>query len=223
MPDPHPVVALISAVPAAIPPTTTAFEALFPAARIWNLLDDRLIDDAESTGGVHPPLVARMRRLIDHAIIEGADAVLLTCSMYASVAHSAAKLANVPVLAPDDALFQAVSEAGYSRLTVVSPAADPLSDSLHRIRQVVKPDTTVEGVIAHGAAAAARDGDRMTLAELVTAAVAASFPTPDAVVLGQYSLAPAAAKVQAATGIPTLAGPCLAVRMLRDLLSGDES
>jgi Asp/Glu/hydantoin racemase len=218
MPSSRPLIALISAVAAAIPPARLAFDELFPAATVWNVLDDRLLNDAAENGTVTARLAARMQRLIEHAILEEADAVLLTCSLYAPVAQQVAAAVDIPVLGSDDAVFDAAAQAGYRRLAVVSSAADPLGDSLARIRQVVDPGVVVTGVIAD--AGAVRRGDLTGLARSVGQAVAGLDCAPEAVVLGQCSLAPSAAAVQNATGLPTLAGPQFAVRRLRALTTG---
>ncbi|KWX19848.1 hypothetical protein AFM11_33635 [Mycolicibacterium wolinskyi] len=215
----RPVIGLISAVQAAIPPAQAAIRELLPSATLWNVLDDRLLDDAE--GAITEALAARMRRLIDHTVLEGADAVLLTCSMYASVARDAAAEVDVPLFGPDEALFSAAAHGGYRRLALVSPALDPLADSLARIRPVVGTDVAVEAVVAEGAAAAARGGDVSALADAIIRAVSPVAGKIDAVVLGQYSLAPAAAGVQTALRLPTLAGPRYAAHALRVVLDGD--
>lgn len=219
---PHPpLVAVISAVAAAIPPARAAFDALFPDATVWNVVDDRLVDDAD--GEITPRLAARMRRLIDHAVVEGADGVLLSCSMYAGVAHRADVDVAIPVHGPDDGLFGAVATGGFRRIALVSPAADPLADSLARMRKVVASDVTVVGVVADDAPAAARANDVDALVDAVVSAVGHVWPKPDAVVLGQYSLAAAAPGVQAILGLPTLSAPEHAVRRLQTLLTGGAS
>jgi len=220
--NPHPpLIALISAVPAAIPPARAAFAALLPDATIWNVVDDRLVDDAD--GPITSRLAGRMQRLIDHAVLEGADAVLLTCSMYAVVAHRAAVEATVPVHGPDDGLFGAIACSGFRRIALVAPGVDPLADSLARIREAIGSEVAVDGVVAEGAASAARAGDLEALVETIVSTMGAISPTPDAIVLGQYSLAAAAGRVQAAIGVPTLAAPEYAVRRLRAVLTGDAS
>ncbi|KQY06396.1 hypothetical protein ASD37_19150 [Mycobacterium sp. Root135] len=216
-----PLVAVISAVAAAIPPARAAFDALLPDATVWNVVDDRLVDDAD--GEITPRLAARMRRLIDHVVVEGADAVLLSCSMYAGVAHRVDADVLIPVHGPDDGLFGAVAAGGFHRIALVSPAADPLADSLARMRMVVGSDVTVVGVVADGAPAAARAADVDALVDAVVSAVSRVSPKPDAVVLGQYSLAPAAAGVQASLGLPTLSAPEHAVRRLQTLVTRDAS
>ncbi|AQT80972.1 hypothetical protein B1R94_19480 [Mycolicibacterium litorale] len=219
MPEHNPLIAVISAVPAAIPPTATAFEELLPAATVWNILDDRLLADAGRHGGITAALSARMHRLITHAVSEDADAVLLTCSMYAPVAREVCATIRIPVLGPDDALFEAATQRGYRRLAVVSSAADPLADSLSRLRDVLDADTVLEGVIAPGAVDAARAGDVAALVDSVVTAVGDITNPVDAIVLSQFSLAPTARAVQRITDVPTLPGPEFAVRRLHTMLT----
>ena len=57
-----PTVALIHATPAAMAPARAAFADRFPEARLWNLLDDLLISDAEAAGsGRRPPSFRRLQ------------------------------------------------------------------------------------------------------------------------------------------------------------------
>lgn len=216
MTTPTPLVALISAVPAAIPPIQAALKTFLPDARTWNIIDDRLLEDATREGGVAVPYIAaRMDRLIEHARVGGADAILVTCSMYASVAHRAHANSPIPIMGADDALFDAVAVGGFERVLVVSSGTQPLADSLQRLRQHAGPPLLFEGVVPEGSFEAALAGDTETLAKAIVAAVRNASEVPDVIVLTQYSLAPAAESVLTATGLPTLTGPELAVKALR--------
>lgn len=220
--DGKPLIALISAVRASIPPTLEAFASAFPDAEPWNIVDDRLLEDATDQGGLTPHLELRMQRLIDHALIEGAAGVLLTCSLYAPVAHEAAADAGVPVLAPDDAVFMAVRDQGYQSVLLVSSAEDPLADSVARLRAFVGPGVEVHGALAAEAAPAARAGDIAALTAAVAASARSSASGFDAVVLGQYSLAPAATRLAAELDLPVLAGPQYAAERLHALIKKDK-
>lgn len=217
----NPVIALVSAVPAAIAPATNAFAGEYPEASVWNILDDRLLVDADVRGGVTAELDERMARLIRHAAIEGADGILLTCSIYGSVAHRLAAEIGVPLMAPDDALFAAVADGGFASVLLLSPAAGPLEDSSERLTEHLRGagvSTTVAGTAVDGAADAARSGDLDRLVGLLESAYRARAGSVDAVVLGQYSLSPAAEELSVRIGIPVLAGPGRAARALRSLI-----
>lgn len=201
-----PRIALISAVTSAWAPIHDAFALGFPEAELWNLLDDRLLGDAAGQGGLTPPLTGRMETLIRHAMDGGADAVLLTCSLYGPVAHDLAPGAQVPVAGPDDALFASARASGAQRIGVLSSGAAPLADSVARLREAL-PDREVTGILtADASPEASLDAVR-------------AVPAPDLLVLGQYSLAGLAAPLGEALRLPVLAGPPLAVAALRSALT----
>lgn len=221
-----PLVALISAVPTAIPPAERAFAAGFPAARVWNLLDDRLLPEADLAGGLTPALHERMRRLIHHAEAEGADGVLLSCSVYGAVAQAMAAESSIPILAPDDAAFVAAVDGGFHTVLVVSNAPGPLADSEERlIETAVQRGVLLDvvGVVAARAAHAAATGDVDALVDAVHRAVVVAAASPDAVLLGQYSLAPAAERLADLIGLPVIAGPQRAVAELRRALETEST
>lgn len=212
-----PLIALISATPAAIGPATAGLAANFPDATVWNILDDRLLKDAQEQSGITPGLEERMRRLIEHALAEGADGVLLTCSMYGSVAHAFPTPA-VPILAPDDASFAAVVAGRYSRILVVASFETALVDAQQRLEQVLAEQgagTEVLAAVAEGAlnATTANDGDAL-LRSLLDACEGYRGKV-DAVLLAQYSLAPAASALGENLGMPVLSGPDAAAALLR--------
>jgi hypothetical protein len=213
-----PLIALISATPAAIPPAASAFSRTFPDATLWNILDDRLLQDAGTQGGVTPALSERMRRLIQHAVTEGADGILLTCSLYGSVAHGIAESLSIPIYAPDDAVFASVVASAPADVLLVSAQEGPLADSVRRFSDAVKDanvDIRSSGVVAEGAAQAALAGDVDALVDAIAAAVSAVSAPPSAVLLAQYSLAPAAERLAAMLGIPVFSGPHSAAVTIR--------
>jgi Asp/Glu/hydantoin racemase len=213
------LIALISATPAAIPPAVRAFGEEFPEALVWNILDDRLLVDADKQGVVTPGLRARMVRLINHAVTERANGILLTCSMFGFVAHETD--VGVPTYAPDDAAFDDVIAAACGRVLVVGSLSNPLNDAVARFRQVATRagvSTVVESVVAEGAYDAALAGDDPSLLDLLLRACRPASRNADAVLLAQYSLSPVAARLAADLGVPVFSGPLSAARMLRSQL-----
>jgi hypothetical protein len=221
-----PLIALISATPAAIPPAVSAFSDAFPDATIWNLLDDRLLQDASARGGVTSDLSDRMERLIQHAVTEGAEGILLTCSLYGAVAHSASGSLAIPIFAPDDAVFASVLADAPSDVLLVSAQEGPLTDSLTRFDHATASagiNTVSSGVVADGAAAAALAGDVDGLVEAIVQAVGSVSVKPSAVLLAQYSLAPAAERLGAILNVPVYSGPQSAATALRSALGSEEN
>jgi Asp/Glu/hydantoin racemase len=221
-----PLISLISATPVAIPPATGAFHDVFPEARLWNLLDDRLLDDANDQGGVTDALAERMVRLIRHAEAEGADGILLTCSMYGAVAERLSAEISIPIHAPDAAAFQAAIAGPYERILVLASAKGPLDDARDRFSEAVAAagkSISVTGSVAADALAAVNSGDLGLLAHTLEAACAGQDEGFDAVLLAQYSLSPAADALAHALGKPVLAGPKVAAATLRNELLGSQA
>ncbi|NYF12510.1 hypothetical protein HDC34_000804 [Pseudoclavibacter sp. JAI123] len=219
-----PRIAIISAVPTAIAPANAALAARIPGAQLWNILDDRLLEDAADAGDLTPALRARMGALIDHALAGGADGVLLTCSLYGAVARSRASTETIAILAPDDAAFDAILAEGFGSILVVSPKPSALEDTLSRITAAAgnaAPTSTstpmLVGIVAEGAHLAANAGPE-ALADTISAAIAGARAPFDAVLLAQYSLAPAAPLLSERLDVPLFSTPGSAADLLASRL-----
>jgi hypothetical protein len=209
-------VALISATTSAIPPAEAALSREFPEAETWNLVDDRLLNDANERGGLDDALRARMERLIAHAAEAGAAGILLTCSMYGPVAMSTRL--PIPVLAPDEAAIDELVASGHRRIMVLASLETALADSAERVRAALGRagrDAVVTGVLAPDALAATTTRD---LVRALTEAARPAAGDVDVVFLAQYSLAPAGAEVAEAIGRTVLSGPVSSAIRLREAI-----
>jgi hypothetical protein len=219
-PTSTPRIALIHATTAAIAPAVVGMNTAFPGAEVWNILDDRLLPDADAHGGLAPQLVERMSRLIDLALANGAAGVLLTCSMYGSVAQ--ATTADVPVLSPDEAAFEKALAANYGKVLMVASFESALNDSVARFAEFLQANgsaTKVVGETVPAAFIATKAGDVSALTAALIEAAEPYVGSVDAVLLGQYSLAPAAIALEEALGLPVISGPQSAALKLKSAVS----
>lgn len=224
VPEPRPLIALIHAVPTGARVAQEAFAREFPQAVLWNVLDDRLLDDALDAGGLTDALRRRMLRLITHVMDGGARGLLLTCSSYGEVVDTARTLWNVPVLKSDEAMFQAALSGPFRRIAVVAstpPAVPAAVAQLQAIVTTARPDRPVDIVTALSEDAAGADGPDATARHLADALDAAGAGDADAVLLAQYSLTPARDALAALVGVPVLDGAGAAARHLRGLLTSE--
>ncbi|WP_217135074.1 aspartate/glutamate racemase family protein [Streptomyces sp. AC558_RSS880] len=223
--EPQPLVAMIHAVPAAHRIAEEAFAREFPQATVWNVLDDRLLDDARGAGGLTGALRRRMLRLIGHVVDGGAQALLLTCSSYGEVVDTARTLWNVPVLKSDEAMFKAALAGPYGRIAVVAstpPAVPAAVAQLEALVPAVRPDRPV-GIVTALSEEAARARPEEAARHLADALRAAGGADADAVLLAQYSLTPARDALADLLGVPVLDGAGAAARELRGLLAPAEA
>ncbi|MFJ8716159.1 aspartate/glutamate racemase family protein [Streptomyces violaceus] len=225
--DQPPTVAVISALPASLEPARTALAEGFPEASVWNLLDDRLLSGAEAADGLTPALSDRMLSLISYAVHGGADAVLLTCSLYGPVLEQARREHGLPMLSSDEELFAEVSRRRFGSVLLLGHLAPAVQDSVNRLKRVLSSTergerTEVTGHTASGAAMAAAHEDLDALEKSLTAAATPYLKEVDALILGMFSLSPAGAGMEKALGLPVLSAPLLAARVLREKVAAKD-
>ncbi|MFF2050544.1 hypothetical protein ACFVU2_02990 [Leifsonia sp. NPDC058194] len=208
-------IALISATPLAIPPAAAAVADALPGSTVWNLLDDRLLADAEQQGGITDPLAVRMDDLIELALAGGADGVLLTCSQFGTRAEVRDRAADpAAVLSADGPLFAEVAERRPARVLLVASLESAAADSTERLSAVLAAAGATATVAPLVVPTAARPPQGESLDQVLGTAIATVTEPYELVVLAQYSLAAAAGALAERFGVPVLDGPSAAARRL---------
>ena len=208
-------IALIHALRHSPPPIEAAFAALWPEARLMNLLDDSLSADLAREGTLTPAMGERFLTLARYASGTGADGVLFSCSAFGPCIEAAARdLAPLPVLKPNEA---AIDEARAIGRRIGLLATFP--GTLASMPPEFPAGLEVVPCLAAGALAALDAGDPARHDQLAAEA-AMELAGCDVILLGQFSLARAAKAVAAATGLPVVTTPDSAVRRLKALLLG---
>jgi Asp/Glu/hydantoin racemase len=212
-------IALIHAVPPAMAPVEEAFKKLWPETRRTNLLDDSLSADREAAGRLTPEMSARIVALAAYAAGTGADAVLFTCSAFGEAIDAAARAQAIPVLKPNEAMFESAFDAGASigMLATFAPAVSSMEDEVRDMARRRGSAATLETLLAPGARAALVAGDIAEHDRLVADA-ASRLAHCDAILLAHFSMATAEGQVRAKVRCPVLAAPSSAVLKLRSIL-----
>ncbi|WP_307729731.1 aspartate/glutamate racemase family protein [Acrocarpospora macrocephala] len=166
-----------------------------------------------------PALSRRMLSLIDHAVRGGADAVLLSCSMYGPVVDLARRLYELPVVSSDEQMFAEVVRRGPGTVVVLGSLESAAADSALRLRGVLaEPGTEVTAVAAPGASAAASVNDHRSLLDALARAAEPHLGVADLFLLGQYSISPVHGMLSDRLGVPVLSPPLMAAGALRAAL-----
>ena len=216
-----PRIALIHAVYVAMAPVESAFKRRWPEAQRVNLVDDALPGDLERDGRLTDDMHARIRRLADHALAAGADGVLFTCSAFGDAIAAAASALPIPVLKPNEAMFEDALRAGtrIGMLATFAPAVASMEEEFRALAKARGIAATLETICVPEAIAAARAGDISMHDRLVTEA-APRLAHCEAVMLAHFSTSTALDGVRAVLGCPVLSAPEAAVDALRRLSQG---
>ncbi|MFS2014242.1 aspartate/glutamate racemase family protein [Azospirillum sp. CT11-132] len=218
-----PRIALIHALEESVVPARAAFRAHWPEARIFDLLDTSLAVDLAEAGRLDEAMMGRFRTLADYAAgTVGAGGrtagILFTCSAFAPAIDAVKPRLPIPVLRPNESAFEAAMAIG-SRIGIVvsfGPSADSLRTELLAMAAAAGRRIEVTVAIADGALAALKSGDGDGHDDRV-ARTAGQLAGCDVVILGQFSMARAQARLQPLLSVPVLTTPAAAVEALRRL------
>lgn len=214
-------ITLIHALKHSIVPIEASFARLWPDARLMNLLDDSLSADLARDGGLTDAMTERFLRLGRYAAGTGSDAILFTCSAFGPAIERAASGLPIPVLKPNEAMFDAAMACGQriGMLTTFAPSVASLQAEFDEAASSRKPRPRLTTLVVERAMQALRDGDVATHNRLLAEKVGELGPC-DAVMLAQFSTSLAAKDVQAKLAVPVLTAPDAAVRKLRKCVGG---
>jgi Asp/Glu/hydantoin racemase len=213
-------IALIHAVQVAVAPVPAAFARLWPEARCANVLDDSLSADLERDGALTPAMIGRFHTLADYAVASGADGILFTCSAFGPAIEDVAAKAPVPVLKPNEAMFEEALRRGQriGMLASFAPSIPSMTEEFQAMAAAARSTATLETACVPEAMRALREGDGATHDRLLASA-AHQLEHCDVVLLAQFSTARAEAAVAAAIGRPVMTSPASAVAKLKSLLA----
>ncbi|HET9663687.1 MAG TPA: aspartate/glutamate racemase family protein [Burkholderiales bacterium] len=215
-----PRIALIHATPVAIEPIVSAFRRLWPEARTTSLLEDSLAPDLAEAGSITQRLIERFVALAHYAHSCGADAVLFTCSAFGPAIEAAQAALPIPVLKPNEAMFNEALAAGtrIGLLATFAPSVPALKAELEQMARRRNSKIQISTLTVPSALKALHAGQVEEHDRLIALA-AEEIGNCDALILGQFSMAGAAANIPQRTGRRVLTSPTSAVMQLKRVLS----
>lgn len=215
-----PRIALIHATPAAVDPIRTAFAEGWPEPDLVNLLDDSLSRDRALTPELTDSIYGRFDALGAYSMAIGADGILFTCSAFGPAIERVAGAVPVPVLKPNEAMFgQAIAFGGkIGMLATFEPSIASMEAEFAADVAKSGAKVTLESIYVPEAMPALVGGNRQRHDTLVAEA-AQALAHCKAIMLAQFSMAPAAANLrQRLPGVPVLTSPGSAVAAMKKLI-----
>ncbi len=212
-------VVLIHAVQIAVDPISEAFARGWPEAETVNLLDDSLSRDLEREDKKTTSMITRMSDLMQYGIDIGARGILFTCSAFGDAIEAARAKASIPVLKPNEAMFERAMEIGnrIGLLATFQPSITSMEEEFRRMAGEHGKSITLESVWVQEAMHALKNGDAQTHDRLIARA-ATQLSSCDAIMLAQFSMARAYPAVSRSVECPTLTSPDSAVSKMKDII-----
>ena len=213
-------IALVHATPAAVDPIKEAFAEAWPEPDLVNLLDDSLSRDRARTPELTNGMFKRFQTLGSYAVSLGADAILFTCSAFGPAIEQVARSVEIPVLKPNEAMFsEAIAVGGrIGMLATFEPSIASMTEEFEDQARRAGASTSLKAVMVPGAMAALLAGRRDEHDALVAEA-ASGLADCKAIMLAQFSMAPAAARLRQQVQVPVLTSPASAVAALKARLA----
>jgi Asp/Glu/hydantoin racemase len=213
-------VALIHAIAVAIEPVQKAFRELWPEAECANILDDSLSVDRERDGVLTEAMKHRIRTLAEYGAAIGADGILFTCSAFGEAIAAAAAAIPIPVLKPNEAMFEAALATGrrIGMLATFLPSVASMEDEFREMAGAIGKRAMIQTHCVPGAMAALKAGDGAEHDRLIAEA-APRLADCDAILLAHFSTARAASAAAAVLDRPILTSPASAVAKLNKIIA----
>ncbi|WP_380178295.1 arylsulfatase [Kalamiella sp. sgz302252] len=211
-------IVLIHATPLAVAPVNETFARQWPEAEISNLLDDALSRDRAKMAALTPDIYQRIDRLVDYALGLDATAILFTCSALGEAIDASATKHALPILKPNEAMFETALEQGDNivMLATFAPAVAGMEAEFREIAAANGSDATLSTVVVAGAREALTAGNVALHNQLLVEA-ACQFHYADALLLAHFSMEVAFEEIKAAVSCPVLSSPQAAVKKLKHL------
>ncbi len=215
-------VVLVHTVAGLVPVFRELAKGLPDDVTVSNIVDESLLEDAITAGGLTPSV---NRRVVDHilsAADSGAVAILATCSSIGPAVEIGSALVDVPVLRIDLPMASAAIETG-SRIGVLATVAstlNPTVDLLRRCAHELEKDVELTPVLRDEAFTAVRSGDGARHDEIVREALMGLAETVDVIVLAQASMARVVATLDpGALSVPVFSSPSSGMAQLVSVLA----
>ncbi len=220
-----PRIALIHATPLAMAPISEAFKALAPEAEIFHLLDDSLSKDHAKAKTLTPEMYGRFEDLTQYALKTGSNGILFTCSAFGMAIEACAKHRDVPILKPNEAMFEEALEmcSGTAPLRAVliatfEPSIASMKEELLAMAKERNIQVDFTGIFVPEAMNDLGQGQADLHHQKIAQAVS-SAPNCDVIMLAQFSMAQSQTLSQSKTHVPVLTSPSCAVKAIMKRLS----
>jgi aspartate/glutamate racemase len=205
--------------PVTIQPLKDQFKKLLPEVRMFNIMDDSLLNDVTHAGHLTKEVTQRIYSYMKNAEEMGADMILNACSSVGEATDAVRGLIKVPIIKIDEAMADQASEIG-SKIGVLATLKTTLAPTVRLVKKKANEknkEITVIEKIAEGAFQALLDGDGEKHDQILKDTVKELMEQVDVIVCAQVSMARLIPSL-GETKVPVLSSPQSGVEALKKAL-----
>ena len=162
-----------------------------PDCCIYNIIDERMLQDVVDHSGVYPAIFHRMSLYVSAAEAMGVDAILNACSSVGEAFDMARKTTAIPTFRIDEPMAQLAVNSG-KRIAVYGTVATTLKPSSALIRRLASEqgkEVTVDSILIDGAFdVLAKEKNPEKHNNMVMERIKATHQNYDVIVLAQASM-----------------------------------
>lgn len=214
-----PKIGLIHATTLSMEPTKQAFSRLWPEASFFHVLDNSLSDDRNKSVNLTDDLIRRIKTLADYTLSCAADGVLFSCSAFGPAIESVANSTPVPVLKPNEAMFEQALDVGgpVAMLATFQPSISTMEKELQVQAAARGVSMEMQSICVPEARTALNAGDVDSHNRLLADA-AQKVSGMNAILLAHFSMDRAVGEIERRISIPVLSPPTGAVAHFKTIL-----
>ena len=119
-------IGVIHAAKSAVEPLNTVFAQLDPSVEVCNHLNEEMLKETERSGKITPKALRMFASEVLDAADEGADGIIVACSVFCSSLDLVRPFLDIPIIPVDDpALDEALRRGGKVGILATTPASAP--------------------------------------------------------------------------------------------------
>ncbi|GHV36977.1 hypothetical protein FACS1894187_12650 [Synergistales bacterium] len=187
--------------------------------KVLNYLDEGLQELVQKEGRITEKCITRMVNLIYNAVDDGADVILLSCTVFSPYVERLKNLFSIPITSADIAMLeQAVKLNKKTAILCTFPVTVETSTKLFRAAQDrIGIKNEMEIFLLTEAADAIKIGDKVAHDQIIADKANSLSTEYELIVLAQISMAEAS-KLLDKCSIPVLTSPQSAIIALKEVL-----
>lgn len=184
-------IALVSVTLNAVNPMTNYLKQFAGDITVVNYLDSYLLDKVNQEGRITDESMGRMFEMLTKACVDGADGIILTCTIFSPYVELFSSLLSVPIICPDGAMLDEVSKNTGKKaiLCTFEGTVKITRDMYYSYCDKNGTSRDVDMIVVPGAYEAASRGDMNECSRLIRQRVEELDPEYDQLVLAQISMA----------------------------------